>query len=71
MVRMRAEFVGPLEGTDEICRQSNHVYASSCVFKMFKKIEKPAACEMQSVLRTTSVYSATFVDTIWGFLRHI
>jgi hypothetical protein len=40
-----------LEGTDAICRQSNHVYATSCVFKLFKKIEKPAACEMQSVIR--------------------
>jgi hypothetical protein len=40
-----------LEGTDAICRQSNHVYAKSCVFKMFKKIEKPAAREMLSVIR--------------------
>jgi hypothetical protein len=39
-----------LEGTDTICRQSNHVYASSFVCTMFKKIEKPAACEMRSVI---------------------
>jgi hypothetical protein len=39
-----------LEGTDPICRQSNHVYASSCVFKMFNKIGKPAACEIQSII---------------------
>jgi hypothetical protein len=39
-----------LEGTDAICRQSNHVDASLCVFKMFKKIEKPATCEMRSVI---------------------
>jgi hypothetical protein len=51
MVRMRAEFVGLLEGTDAICRQSNHVYASSCLFTMFKKIEKPDACEMSSGIR--------------------
>jgi hypothetical protein len=51
MVRMCAEFIGLLEGTDAICRQSNHVYASSCVFTTLKKIEKPAACEMRSVTR--------------------
>jgi transposase len=39
------------EGTDVICRQSNRVYASSCVFTMFKKTKKPAACEMRSVIR--------------------
>jgi predicted RNA-binding protein (virulence factor B family) len=39
-----------LEGTNTICRQSNHVYASSCVFKLFKKIEKPATCDMRSVI---------------------
>jgi hypothetical protein len=31
MVRMRAEFVGPFGITDEICRQSNLVYALSSV----------------------------------------
>jgi hypothetical protein len=35
-----------LEGTDVICGQLNCVYALSCVFTMFKKIEKPATCEM-------------------------
>jgi hypothetical protein len=49
MVRTRGEFVGPLEGTDAICGKSNHVYAFSCVFEVFKKIEEPAACEMQSL----------------------
>jgi hypothetical protein len=39
-----------LEGTDVICRQLNHVYALSCVFTMLKKIKKPAACEMKSVI---------------------
>jgi hypothetical protein len=40
-----------LEGTGAIFRQSNHVYSSPCVFKMFKKIEKPVAYEMRSVMR--------------------
>jgi hypothetical protein len=40
-----------LEGTDPICRQRNHVYASSCAFKMYKKIKKPTACDMLSVIR--------------------
>jgi hypothetical protein len=40
-----------LEGADAICRQSNHIDASSCVFKMFKNIEKPVACEIRSVIR--------------------
>jgi nitrogenase subunit NifH len=39
-----------LEGTDANFRQSNSVYASSFVFKMFKKIEKPAAYKMRSVI---------------------
>jgi hypothetical protein len=39
------------EGTDAICRQSNLVYASSCVFTVFKKIEKPTACKIWSVIR--------------------
>jgi hypothetical protein len=39
-----------LEDADAICRQLNHVFALSCVFKIFKKIEKPAACEMRSVI---------------------
>jgi hypothetical protein len=40
-----------MEGMNRICRQSNHIYASSYMFKMFKKIMKPAACEMWSVIR--------------------
>ena len=35
---------------DGISRHLNSVYASCCVFIMFKKIENPAACEMQSVI---------------------
>jgi hypothetical protein len=40
-----------LEDTNAICRQSNHDYASSCVFTIFKKIEKLAACEIRPVIR--------------------
>ena len=29
----------------------NSVYASCCVFVMFKEIKNPAACEMRSVIR--------------------
>jgi hypothetical protein len=39
------------EATDAICRQSKHVYAASCVFKMFRNIERPAAYAMQSEIR--------------------
>jgi len=38
------------QGIDIICRHSNSVYASCCVFIMFKKIEDPATCEMRSVI---------------------
>jgi hypothetical protein len=55
MVRMRAEFAGLLEGMNAICTKSNHVYASSCLFKLFKEIEKPAAREVQSVIRFLNV----------------
>jgi hypothetical protein len=48
---MRAELLVLLEGMGTICSQLNHVYTSSCVFKMLKKIEKPAASEMRSVIR--------------------
>jgi hypothetical protein len=51
MVRTSAEFVGLLEGGDASYRQSKHVYALSCMFILFKKIEKPAAYEMQSLIR--------------------
>jgi hypothetical protein len=37
-----SSFGGLLEGTEAICRRSNRVCASSCVFTWFKKIEKPA-----------------------------
>jgi transposase len=47
MVRMRAEFVGPFGRHG----RNFQIIALSCVFKMFKKIEKPAACEMRSVIR--------------------
>jgi len=43
------------QGTDAICRHSNSVYASCCVFIMFKKIENPTACEMRSVIRFLNV----------------
>ena len=39
------------QGTDAICIHSGSVYASCCVFIMFKKSENPAACEMRSVIR--------------------
>ena len=38
------------QGTDAICRHSNSVYTSCCVFIMFKKIENPVACKMWSVI---------------------
>jgi transposase len=50
MVLIRAEIVSLLEDMDVICRHSNHVHAMFCAFKMFKKIEKPAACEMRAVI---------------------
>jgi hypothetical protein len=51
------------EGTDAICRQSNCIYASSCVFTMFKEIEKPAACEMRSVIRFLDARNMKPADT--------
>jgi hypothetical protein len=51
MVRMRAKFVDLCQGMDTIYRHSNSVYASSCVFIMFKKTENPTTCEMWSVIR--------------------
>jgi len=39
------------QGTDAVHRHSNSVYASCCVFIMFKKIENPTTCEMRSVIR--------------------
>ena len=49
---MRAEIVDSVARHGQaICRHSNSVYASCCVFIMFKKIENPAACEMRSVIQ--------------------
>jgi hypothetical protein len=39
------------EGMGALCRQFNRCCALSCVFTMFKKIEKPILCEMRSVIR--------------------
>jgi hypothetical protein len=39
------------DGTDTICRQSNRVHASSCVFTMLKKIERSVAYKMRAVIR--------------------
>jgi hypothetical protein len=54
-------FVVLWEGMDAICRQSNCTYASSCVFTMFKKIEKPAAREM-SVIRFLNAGNMKLAD---------
>jgi hypothetical protein len=43
-------FLDLLEDMGAICRQANHVYALSCVLKMFKKSEKPTTCGMWSVI---------------------
>ena len=43
------------QGKDAICRHSNSVYASCCLFIMFKKIENPTACEMRSVIHSLNV----------------
>ena len=51
MVLECAEFFIPCQGTDAICRHLNSVYASCCVFIIFKETENPAACEMRSVIR--------------------
>jgi hypothetical protein len=51
MVLMCAEFVGPFGRHGRNLQTIKHVYASSCVFKMFKRIKKPTACVMQSVIR--------------------
>jgi hypothetical protein len=39
------------QGTVAICRHSNSVYASCCVFITFNKTENPAAREMRSIIR--------------------
>ena len=53
MVRMHAKFVDSM--ARQVHRHSNSVYASCCVFIMFKKIENPATCEMRSVIRFLNV----------------
>jgi transposase len=50
MVRMRAEFVGSFGKHGRHLQIIEPRLQSSCVFTMFKKIEKPAACEMRSVI---------------------
>jgi len=47
------------QGTDGICRYSNSVYASCCVFIMFKKIENPTTCEMWSVIHFLNAKNMT------------
>jgi hypothetical protein len=85
MVHISAEFVGPL-GRHAICRQSNRVYASSCVFTMFNKVDKPATCDMRSVIRFLNVRNmkpaeirqlceayrehAVRVSMVWRWVRH-
>jgi len=46
------------QGTDAICRRSNSVNISCCVYKIEKKIEKienPTTCEMRSVIHVLNV----------------
>ena len=50
------------QGTDGIFKHSNSVYASCCVFIMFKKIVNPAACEMRSVIRFLDAKNMTTAD---------
>jgi hypothetical protein len=50
------------EGMDATCRRSNRVFASSCVFTMFKKIEKPATCEMWSVIHFLDARNMKLAD---------
>ena len=50
------------QGTDRICRYSNSVYVSCCVFIMFKKIEFPASCEMRHVIRFLNTKNVTPAD---------
>jgi len=50
------------QGIDAICRHSNSVYASCCLFIMFKKIENPAACEMWSVICFLEVKDTTLTE---------
>jgi len=47
------------QGMDGICRHSNSVYASRCVFIMLKKTENPTAREMRSVIRFLNAVNMT------------
>jgi hypothetical protein len=51
MVSMRAEFIGPFGRHGRNLQRIEPLLRAFCVFKMFKKIEKAAACEMPSVIR--------------------
>jgi hypothetical protein len=59
------------EVMDAICRQLNHVYASSCVFTMFKKIEKPAACGILSVIHFLNAKNIKPADIHFNFVRYM
>ena len=48
------------QGTDAICRHLKSVYASCCVFIIFKEIENPAACEMRSIIRFLNAKNTIF-----------
>ena len=50
------------QGTDAICRHSNSVYASYCVFILFKKIENHSACEMWSVIHFLNVKNVKLAE---------
>jgi hypothetical protein len=75
-----------LEGMDAMCRQSVHVYASSCVL-IFKKIEKLTTREMRSVIcflnarnmkpadihcQLCEVYGKHAMNdsTVWRWMKH-
>jgi hypothetical protein len=52
---------------DGICRQSNCVYASSFVFTIFKKNEKPATCEMWCVIHFFNARNMKLADIHYPF----
>jgi hypothetical protein len=62
MVCMRAEFVGRFGRHGCNLQTIKPRSALSCVFTMFKKIEKPAACEMQSVIRSLNARNMKLSD---------
>jgi hypothetical protein len=59
---MCAEFVGPFGRYGHNLQTVKPTYSSSCVFKMFKKIEKPATGEMRSVIRFLNARNMTLAD---------